>query len=208
MRWTSNRAIFPLALGWLAVGVAGLVVMARHQFKAGPSSAMASDWPATTPIIRPEDQYFLLVFVHPKCDCSQATVAELNKLMARCNGKLTATVLFVRPADQIAGWEKGSLWKAANAIPNVQTFCDAGGLEARRFLAATSGQTFLFDPSGKLIFRGGITDGRGHEGDNAGSDAIEDLVHGKTSKISQTPVFGCELFDPMSIGMGGATWVR
>ena|ERR1700733_14206359 len=208
MRWTSNRTTFPFALAWLALAVGGLISLARHQFAAGPSSALASDWPATTSIARAQDQYFLLIFVHPKCDCSQATVAELNVLMARCNGKLAATVMFVRPINEAAGWEKGSLWNAASAIPNVQTLCDAGGFEAHKFLAATSGQTFLFSPSGKLIFRGGITDGRGHEGDNAGSDAVEDLVQGKTSTISQTPVFGCELFDPTKNGLGGATWAR
>ena len=47
---------------------------------------------------------------------------------------------------------------------------------------------------GSLVFSGGITAARGHEGDNHGRSAIEDhLLHGG-ARVAHTPVFGCDLF--------------
>ena len=63
--------------------------------------------------------------------------------------------------------------------------------EAERFGAETSGHTFLFDPSGRLLFNGGITASRGHSGDNAGESSIVSLINNHTAKIGQTFVFGC-----------------
>ena len=38
----------------------------------------------------------------------------------------------------------------------------------QRFGAETSGQTLLYDRDGRLLFSGGTTGSRGHDGDNAG----------------------------------------
>jgi hypothetical protein len=47
-----------------------------------------------------------------------------------------------------------------------------------------------------LAFSGGITDSRGHEGDNDGADAILEIVSGPGVRaVARTPVFGCTLFD-------------
>ncbi len=72
---------------------------------------------------------------------------------------------------------------------------DIQGREALRFGAATSGQTLLYDASGRLLFSGGITPARGHAGDNDGSDALLELLSGGSGRHHQTPVFGCSLRD-------------
>jgi hypothetical protein len=76
---------------------------------------------------------------------------------------------------------------------------DLEGRESRRFGAATSGQTLLYAADGRLLFNGGITESRGHSGDNAGRSAILSLVLGLTSAPTgqplSTPVYGCPLFD-------------
>jgi len=59
--------------------------------------------------------------------------------------------------------------------------------------AETSGYVLLYDRSGQLRFRGGITAGRGHAGDNAGEDAVVALVTGRPASRQQTPVYGCSL---------------
>jgi len=73
---------------------------------------------------------------------------------------------------------------------------DENGAEAQRFQSKTSGQTVLYAPSGELLFHGGITIARGHEGDNPGVDVIESLLQHKDAApvAASTPVFGCELF--------------
>jgi hypothetical protein len=120
--------------------------------------------------------------------------------MATCDGKLTATVLILRPKGAPAGWERTDLWRSAAAIPNVLVMADEAGTECRRYGAATSGQTCLYAPDGRLLFSGGITESRGHSGDNAGRSAIVSLVRAPSddpkSQPVRTPVYGCPLLDP------------
>lgn len=72
---------------------------------------------------------------------------------------------------------------------------DETGFEARRFHAETSGQTLLYSRSGTLLFEGGVTLARGHEGDNPGRSALQELIDNGHSEQTHTPVFGCGLFE-------------
>jgi hypothetical protein len=52
----------------------------------------------------------------------------------------------------------------------------------------------LYGTDGRLLFRGGITGARGHEGDSAGRDAVVALISGGVSSAAvSTPVFGCQI---------------
>ena len=51
--------------------------------------------------------------------------------------------------------------------------------------ATTSGHVLLYDAGGVLRFAGGITDGRGHEGDNAGLDAALALLRGHVPEVDK-----------------------
>jgi hypothetical protein len=125
-------------------------------------------------------------------------MTELSVLMTCCQGRLGATILFVKPDGFEEEWEQADLWHEASRIPGVAVVSDAGGVEAARFGAATSGQTLLYDSKGGLLFSGGITSARAHEGDNDGLSAIQSLVVSAGADRSSTPVFGCPLQDPGS----------
>jgi hypothetical protein len=118
--------------------------------------------------------------------------------MARLQGKVYAYVLFLQPAQSDANWEDTGLQRSAAAIPGVKVRSDVDGVEARRFGAETSGHTLLFDRDGLLLFSGGITEFRGHAGDNTGERAIESLVNNQPPARTATFVFGCSLADPRS----------
>jgi hypothetical protein len=120
--------------------------------------------------------------------------------MTDCQGKLAATVLVLRPEGVADGWERTDLWDSAAAIPGVSVASDAGGAESRRFCAATSGQALLYAADGRLLFAGGITESRGHQGDNAGRSAVASHVlgSGPPAQPSRTPVYGCPLFNESS----------
>ena len=113
--------------------------------------------------------------------------------MANCQGLLSAQVLFIQPEGVSENWVQTDLWRTAAAIPGVTVSVDLEGLEARRFQAATSGQTLVYDVHGGLMFQGGITLARGHAGDNPGRDAIESLLKQKNTLSTTAPVFGCAL---------------
>jgi len=145
----------------------------------------------------------LLVFAHPRCPCTRATLAELGKLMTHQQGQVSVTVLFVTPRDPGAGWGPNGLWAAAEAIPGVRARADAGGEEAARFGAATSGQAALYGRDGALRFSGGITGSRGHEGDNPGLSALTEALGPAGGRGTNAPVYGCPLFDPVPASREG-----
>jgi len=70
---------------------------------------------------------------------------------------------------------------------------DGGGAEAKRFGAETSGAVVLYDRAGRLVFHGGITAARGHEGDSFGQQRIAALLTGARADRTDAPVFGCAL---------------
>jgi hypothetical protein len=145
----------------------------------------------------------LLVIAHPHCPCTRATVEELAKIMARAKGSVDARVVFVIPRGLDQEWAETDLYRAASAIPGVHTYLDSNGEIAGRFGAATSGQALLYGADGRLQFAGGITPGRGHGGDNAGSDAIVSIIDSRSAILASTPVFGCGLATPSTGAVGG-----
>jgi hypothetical protein len=124
--------------------------------------------------------------------------------MAVRPGGIRAIVLLVMPSGVAPGWDETDLRQMAGGIPGVEVISDRGGTEAARFGAQTSGQCFLFAADGRRLFSGGITASRGHEGDNAGRDALVALLTGRTPDQTSTPVFGCSLMASPSNATGVA----
>ena len=151
-------------------------------------------WPQTSSLPRPSGQPTLLVFAHPKCPCTNATLGELEALLQGTAKKAAVTIVFSRPPGADALWDDTALSRRAQLIPGVNVAHDVDGIEAQRFGAKTSGFTLLYSGVGKLLFRGGITDGRGHSGDNIGRSAVAALLRGDRAETTRTRVFGCPLF--------------
>ena len=155
-------------------------------------------WPSDSFIAHASDRATLVMFAHPHCPCTRASIGELSLLMTRCRGLLAAHVLFVKPASTPENWGQTDLWEQAAAVPGVEVVADMEGAEARRFGIVTSGQTLLYDPEGRLLYSGGITLTRGHRGDNAGRSAIVSLLTRPETPQRASPVFGCSLLTPAS----------
>jgi hypothetical protein len=173
--------------------MSGTLLMLQYSETPGLAGSPPAGWPESSAVPPPHGCPALLMFVHPQCPCSQASVGELERLVASCPGQFRATVLFLKPDGTTDDWVKTGLWDRAEAIPGVTVLSDGDGNEARRFHAGTSGQTMLYDSEGTLLFNGGITPARGHSGDNAGSAAVASLLGHPLSSPVKTPVFGCAL---------------
>lgn len=187
----ANReaAIGVLAGAWLAAVAAGL--WAWERYDATPGTAGAATAAANEPA---RGHWQLTLFAHPHCPCSRAAIRELAEI-ARAEPRLAVRVLFVRPAGAREGWERGDSWAAASAVGGAAVACDADGREARRLGAETSGFAVLADPSGRGVFRGGLTQGRGRAGESAGRRAVLGWVRAGAG-ASAAPVYGCPLFAP------------
>ena len=187
---------WPLLAGvvWAAAVGVGIYRLNRYENTPGLGASAPQQWPTDTEIARTRGQPTLVMFAHPHCPCTRASIGELAILMARAQGLASATVLFGAPTDFPAGWHETDLWQTAAAIPGVTVMADPDGREAQRFGAATSGQTLLYDASGRLQFDGGITDGRGHSGDNVGrATLLALLTDGPAAVRAGAAVFGCPL---------------
>jgi hypothetical protein len=188
-----SRTILLLAsVAWLGAVGYGLRLVWVYENSAGRSGSPPTTWPTESAIRSKPGLPTLVLFLHPHCPCSRATVGELALLMAHSQGRVNANAVFVKPAG-FEAWEKTDLWNSASDIPGVTMNVDENGVEAQRFRSETSGQVALYSAEGTLLFSGGITGSRGHSGDNEGRSAILSiLATGKAPKI-QTPVFGCPL---------------
>ena len=178
---------------WAVLVTFGTWRMLSYELTPAAPASPVRWWPTATQLVRDPGRPTLLMFVHPGCPCSRASLAELSRLLSPRRNEVAVRILMVRPAGLEAGWEKTDLWAIAQRIEGATVLCDADGVEAQRFGARTSGETMLFAPEGRLLFDGGITASRGHEGDNAGRDIIAALIDDGGNRFRQTPVFGCAL---------------
>jgi hypothetical protein len=192
-RWKGKAILVAAALLWVPAVGFGVQELLHYSNTPGPLAAPPFDWPHGAGV-RPEPgRATLMVFAHPQCPCSRATIGELALIMAQYREKLAAYVVFYSPRSQGNDWARSGLWRDAASIPGVKPIEDLDGREALRFGASTSGQTLLYDVSGRLLFSGGITSARGHAGANDGRDAVVALLHGDSSRRHTTPAFGCSL---------------
>lgn len=199
MRFNRGRFILITACAaWALITGTGLGVLWNYANDPGPTAVPPRHWPSASRIQPASDRATLVMLSHPQCPCTRASIGELARLMAQTQGRVTAYVLFLKPAGSTDDWEKTDLWQSAASIPGVNVVIDDDGAEARRFHAVTSGQTALYDVDGRLLFSGGITASRGHSGDNAGRSAIVSLLNAGDAERRETSVFGCPLYDGRS----------
>ncbi|HEX8372540.1 MAG TPA: hypothetical protein VF585_07160 [Chthoniobacterales bacterium] len=180
-------------LCWALVVASGMGLMMRYELQPGRQTAASNQWPAGAPLSLDPKSANLLVFAHPRCPCTRATITELEQVVRRCKDQVRVTVFFYQPHDAGPEWQQASLWKQATQIPGVTVRSDVEGAVSKQFGAETSGQTLLFNGRGEQVFAGGITGARGRVGANAGESALVAGILHRVAAKKNTPVFGCSL---------------
>jgi hypothetical protein len=183
-------AVIPFCL----LTIAGFYLLLR--FDATPASQHYAPglWPETVEIAFPTGRPALLVFLHPLCPCSRATLAELNGVLSRLPKAAFPEIhLFFVRSIKNPDLNGGDLWNRATLIPNGIRQWDTGGRIAVRFGARTSGVTLLYGANKRLLFQGGITGSRGHEGDNLGASRLLAALETGRRASNLSQVFGCAL---------------
>ncbi len=189
----SKGFLITVGLVWLAVVPMGFIGLAKEEFTPVANTPQNGSFPLQANVKLSSDKPTLVLFFHPYCPCSRASLSELDRILAQTQNKMATTIVFTIAKGEPAGWDQSDLWKSAAALPGVAVVRDDGGAEARKFAVIGSGHALLYSAAGHLLFSGGITGSRGHEGDNAGQAAIVSLVLQGRSSITHTPVFGCSL---------------
>lgn len=196
---TSIRNVAPIAsvtLLWFLLIAVGYLHFSVYEGRPSLRAEHPQTFPEHSALKASRTEDTLLMFIHPKCPCTSASLNELAVLSSRCNGKLNAIAVFVKPEGAPDGWEHTDYWTRAQRIPGVRVFLDECSNEAKTFGALTSGETFLYNRDGKLVFSGGITGGRGHEGDNQGLDSVTGIISKTDMRCTNTNTYGCALNGP------------
>jgi hypothetical protein len=189
----TNRVAAACVLVWAAAVGTGFTILGRYKSTPADQDGPPARWPAESRIPRVPERPTLLVFAHPRCPCTHATVSELGRVLASHPGRFDAYVLLVEPPGVRPDWAATGLAERASNLPGVTLWRDEGGREAARFRARASGLTVLYDPRGRRLFSGGITASRGHEGDSFGRRRLLAILDGRPADRDESPVFGCTL---------------
>lgn len=197
---TNDRLSWPLILAlivWIAVAVAGWYGISAYGFTGDPQATtdIVPRWPTDSTIGRMSGRPTLVLFLHPKCPCSRATVAELERLPVLVPGEALPDICVVASAPRAIGdlWWSSSFLDQSARLPNAHLVRDSGGVETALFGARISGTVLLFDAAGKRLYAGGVTMARGHAGDNVGLQAVTDLLQDHRASVSSIPPLGCEM---------------
>jgi len=204
IRFAGDWAVGVLVL-WSIVLALGWAAAVKYANTPGVREDARRLWPERSPIPLSQSRLTLLLFAHPRCPCTRATMAELAELVARCGDGLEVHVVFRVDPELDRDAESLELWTQAAGIPGVQIHEDPRGEAALLFGAHTSGHVSVFDPDGRLVFSGGITPARGHAGPNSGFDSIAALATDPDSAAAHTPIFGCSLHDGPNLAPVSAT---
>lgn len=191
-----------LALCWLGSIGAAANVFWNYEGTPGVSLPAPRRFPAQAtithkiPLALHRDT--VLLFLHPHCPCSRATLHELRRIHDAIHQPSAIDILFVKPPGAGARWCHTALWRRAKSFKWAAVKRDNHGRLAKLFDARTSGQLCLYNPEGVLLFSGGITGARGHRGPNAGMASVVRLINSAPEShwrpAASAPVFGCSLF--------------
>jgi len=182
-----RRLGFVLLLGgWMAIVVTGLTALWRYEVALESRERRRRVGRGQRDRAVP-GRPTLIMWLHPHCPCSSASVEELDRVMAHVGDHVAYT-----SCSRTSAWrrcDEPALWTRAASIHGVSAVRDVGGVEARRFEVRTSGQTVLYDADGACASRS-ITGSRGHAGDNSGQQALLAAILGDAHAMPGAPVYG------------------
>ena len=180
---------------WLMLCLASFMALNWYKMQPGPVGKLQRVWPQNVQVSFDKNKFNLIMFAHPKCGCTTASLIELEKILHTYAKQINVKIFFYRPTGSDENWSNGDSKKMASKIINVLVYDDEGGQIARRFGALTSGQVMLYSHNGELNYAGGITESRGHIGANAGSRSIASVIDTGKASLKMEHTFGCVLFN-------------
>ncbi len=202
--FTSPQAV----IIWLALTICTMTSFWAYEATPGTPSAVAECAPAESSILLASERNTLVVFIHPKCVCTNATLLELRRIWNEIDSTVHPKCIFAlrQPVDSAAAWTKTSIERMCREFPEATVLYDYGGMEAKRYGITTSGTCILYASNGHRIFCGGITASRGHQGPAHGQDVLLERMKAFSSSSElhsanpqclnhdACPAFGCPLF--------------
>jgi hypothetical protein len=178
---------------WISLLFVGHLVLYEYELTPSPLANTKRVFPQVSNVQLAHGRQNIVMFLHPGCPCSEATVDEFHELMREGEKDSVGTVVLYMPPEKEAEWSLAPIIQSVKRIRNVTIEYDTDGSQAETFGVTTSGHVLIYDGRGVLQFTGGITGSRGHTGDNHYFDLAKQCILARRAKYTTTPVFGCAL---------------
>lgn len=137
---------------WLVVLAGSAVGMFYYSKVMHSSNEQPVNWPDNPGLVLSKSEPTLVMFIESNSVCTQASLSELDVIMAVCQKKFAAYVVLVEPEGVEENPDELFLKQTAEHIPRVHVVVDKGGKITRCFHAEPAGATFIYNESGKLIY--------------------------------------------------------
>jgi hypothetical protein len=193
-RLTAVAAIFAVVL-WSAAVLAGIQRMWSYESTPGSHSFVPASWPGSPLVTVDGERATLVMFVHPLCVCTRASLIELRQALDAMDRLPAVWIVVMNAHGVVPDWEQ-KIADIAHRIPEATIVTDVEGEAADTLGASTSGHVVVYDEAGRLEFSGGVTGARGHVGDNEGRRDLIAALHEGSEHAQEHPIFGCGLDDP------------
>lgn len=194
-----------LACAWWQLG---------YERTAGPRRNIPLEAPYTRLGANP-GRPLVVMALHPRCPCSAASLANLEREALRWPADVQVRVLRVIPpgVPDPERWIEAPVFRDAARLGPDVLVTDPGAAIAGALGMQTSGHVIVFDTAGHAVFNGGITLLRGQGGESECTRMLAEAVDHATRRIPDgaaavsLPVFGCQLgsIDPTHDGCGDDT---
>ena len=103
---------------WLGLVLVGLWKINQYSNTPGESARASQRLPSISGVAVSSGLATLVLFLHPKCGCSKATLGELAQLVPKISAKSKVNIVFLKPDGFTDADVRGSLWAEANEIKN------------------------------------------------------------------------------------------
>lgn len=178
---------------WVASCSFGTLALWQYEATPGTIGTVPRHWPTDSLLLRSNHQSELLMFAHPHCPCTRASLDELAIVLTSPPEHRRVRIVFAVPQNASPDWFDTPIVHQAQSLQDVTVVFDEGGRLSAQFGAQTSGSTLLYGADGELRFSGGITGLRGHAGANMGRVAVTVQSHNAAEPPRKAAVFGCAL---------------
>lgn len=189
--------------GWVVLVFLGFTSVWDHQSRPGEPGRVPLTWPDQAGISRSGSPFTVVMFLHPRCPCSRASVEEFARLESVAGKLAELFVVVLELPNHATDRHDTEIRRRVAAIRTAHLVSDAEGAISRQFGVTTSGTILMYDQHDRLQFGGGITPGRGHVGDSVGRRALLTQLHAGPRAVDEpavrTPVFGCPMVDSPSV---------
>lgn len=181
---------------WAVAVVVAFGALWRYGNTPGEQDALPAGWVAPAGLAVAEGRPTLVLFAHPRCPCTRATMAAIERLQRDVPVGFATRVVFYEPVGVDAAWREGGLWSRAGKLVDAHVIADPGGEIAASAGARVSGHVALVGEDGAALFQGGLTPSRGHEGDSLGLLSVRAILRDRRDMEPVgrvAPVYGCSI---------------